>query len=86
MKSLSLRFILNSFLQLTLISAVLSVVALAHEDEDHKHEPVLVPAGHVWKPSAVPDRIVLSWKENPSNSQAVNWRTDLSVHRAPLPR
>ncbi|MHC5020205.1 MAG: hypothetical protein ACYTGX_08880, partial [Planctomycetota bacterium] len=28
-----------------------------------------------WAPSAVPDRIVLSWTGDPSTTQAVTWRT-----------
>lgn len=33
-------------------------------------------------PSRIPDRIVLTWKENPAASQAVTWRTDSSVKMA----
>lgn len=32
--------------------------------------------------SPYPDRVVLTWAGNPSNSQAVTWRTDRSVQRA----
>jgi hypothetical protein len=34
------------------------------------------------QPSAVPDRIVLSWKSDPATSQAVTWRTDVDVDGA----
>ncbi|MDE3000586.1 MAG: metallophosphoesterase family protein [Gemmatimonadota bacterium] len=36
-------------------------------------------AAHDPRPSPVPDRIVLTWNADPSNSQAVTWRTDASV-------
>ncbi|MEN6588790.1 MAG: metallophosphoesterase, partial [Proteiniphilum sp.] len=32
--------------------------------------------------SPYPDRIVLTWAGDPSNSQAVSWRTDRSVQHA----
>ena len=30
-------------------------------------------------PSPLPDRVVLTWNDNPATTQAVNWRTDVSV-------
>lgn len=36
----------------------------------------------VYRPTAVPDRITLTWDGNPSSSQAVTWRTDTSVTTA----
>ena len=30
-------------------------------------------------PSPLPDRVVLTWNEDPATTQAVNWRTDVSV-------
>jgi 3',5'-cyclic AMP phosphodiesterase CpdA len=35
-----------------------------------------------WRPSRVPDRIVLSWTKDPARTQAVTWRTDAAVARA----
>ncbi|WDQ15211.1 phytase [Rhodopirellula sp. P2] len=55
----------------------------AHDDEDHTHEtPVKVPAGITYAPTAVPDRIVLTWAEDPTTTQSVTWRTDTSVETA----
>ena len=34
-----------------------------------------------YPPGVVPDRIVLTWKDDPATSQAVTWRTDASVTR-----
>jgi hypothetical protein len=36
-------------------------------------------AAHDPRPSAVPDRIVLTWETDPATSQAVTWRTDATV-------
>ena len=30
-------------------------------------------------PSPLPDRVVLTWNDDPATTQAVNWRTDVSV-------
>ena len=30
-------------------------------------------------PSPLPDRVILTWNDDPSTTQAVNWRTDISV-------
>ena len=30
-------------------------------------------------PSPLPDRVVLTWNDDPASTQAVNWRTDTSV-------
>jgi acid phosphatase type 7 len=32
-----------------------------------------------YKPSPVPDRIILTWQTDPTTSQAVTWRTDTSI-------
>ena len=36
----------------------------------------------IWNPTAVPDRIVLSWDGDPATTMAVTWRTDTSVQQA----
>ncbi len=41
-------------------------------DEDPREDP----------PSPVPDRVILTWAGNPSTTQAVTWRTDLSIRDA----
>ncbi|MEZ6122792.1 MAG: metallophosphoesterase family protein [Planctomycetaceae bacterium] len=40
---------------------------------------VRVPDQLKWRPSAVPDRVVLSWAKDPATSLSVTWRTDTSV-------
>ncbi|MCS6830973.1 MAG: metallophosphoesterase family protein [Armatimonadota bacterium] len=34
------------------------------------------------QPSAYPDRIILTWSDNPATTQSVTWRTDTSVRKA----
>ena len=29
--------------------------------------------------SPLPDRVVLTWNDDPTSTQSVNWRTDISV-------
>ncbi|QDU81640.1 Calcineurin-like phosphoesterase [Polystyrenella longa] len=82
MKSLSFRYLCATCLMTAALTNFGVPAVQAHDEDDHKHEPVLAADLEVWKPSAVPDRIVLSWKEAPATTQAVNWRTDTSVYRA----
>lgn len=35
-----------------------------------------------YPPTAVPDRIILTWSDNPAKSQSVTWRTDTNVKKA----
>jgi hypothetical protein len=41
-----------------------------------------VPDAVLHKPTPIPDRIILTWVDTPSSSQAVNWRTDTTVTKA----
>ncbi len=76
---------LSSITFLTLLACCISSL-VAHEEgkqpHEHHHKPVKVKPAVVYRPTAVPDRIVLSWTGDPSTSQAVTWRTDTSVTRA----
>jgi len=40
------------------------------------------PTGDPYPPRAVPDRIILSWSDDPATTQSVTWRTDVSVKEA----
>ncbi len=52
---------------------------VAHGGDDH-NQPVAKVADQVaWKPTAIPDRILLSCSADPAHAQAVTWRTDTSV-------
>ena len=70
--------ILRSSLLLALRCA--SPSANAHDEPDAPRRPV--PEKEVHRPSARPDRIVLMWTDDPAVSQAVTWRTDVSVTHA----
>jgi 3',5'-cyclic AMP phosphodiesterase CpdA len=67
-----------------LAAALLAPAALrAHDGEgDHEHAPKPVSEADAHRPSAIPDRIILTWTGDPARSQAVTWRTDASVAKA----
>ncbi|TWT34857.1 Alkaline phosphatase precursor [Blastopirellula retiformator] len=55
-------------------------VALAHEGEDgHAHAPIAVKPAEMYAPTAMPDRVVLTWTGDPRTTQAVTWRTSVDV-------
>jgi acid phosphatase type 7 len=54
--------------------------APAHEGEDgHDHKPRKVLPADAYKPTASPDRIILTWTGDPMTTQAVTWRTSTEV-------
>lgn len=59
-------------------------LARAHEGE-HEHDhpaPRRVEDIEMFKPSPLPDRIILTWNGDPARTQAVTWRTDDTIHEA----
>lgn len=67
---------------LLLINVTFALTCVAHEgDEEHDH-PVAVKPEELYRPTAVPDRICISWTGDPATSLAVTWRTDTSVKKA----
>ena len=64
---------------------VLLPICASFAADDHT-SPVrvtpLVPPEVQWEPDAVPDRIVLSWSDDPSTTMSVTWRTDTTVQQA----
>lgn len=74
----------------TLASPLLACLVLAvvanplaarkQQSSDGSGQPV--PAAVAHRPTALPDRIVLTWQGDPARSQSVTWRTDASVERA----
>ncbi len=74
---------LPALLLLTVQLLLAPLPAWAHDDEtDHDHGPVKVADETIYRPTPMPDRVVLTWKNDPSTTQAVTWRTDASVKRA----
>jgi 3',5'-cyclic AMP phosphodiesterase CpdA len=51
----------------------------AYGQEGQKVDRVIEIGEPLARPSAVPDRIMLTWEGDPATSQAVTWRTDRSV-------
>ncbi|QDS90868.1 Alkaline phosphatase precursor [Rosistilla ulvae] len=54
---------------------------IAHEGEHgHSHAPIAVKPDEMYEPTAMPDRIILTWDGDPRTSQAVTWRTSTAVN------
>jgi 3',5'-cyclic AMP phosphodiesterase CpdA len=63
-----------------LFRLVLSVVAgLAPAAGAQESAPARYDEKLIHRPSPVPDRVILTWAGDPATSQAVTWRTDVSV-------
>lgn len=69
------------FLRASLFASIsfFPVIGMAH---DGHHKPIAAKPADVYKPSLIPDRIVLTWKEDPRTTQAVTWRTSTQVAHA----
>lgn len=55
------------------------VVSAADGDAPAQRVAPLFPAEDLWRPTSVPDRIVLSWTADPATTMSVTWRTDTTV-------
>ena len=60
------------------LTLLLSFAAVSAQDG---RKPVSVP-DTTWQPSQVPDRIVLTWSEDPATTQSVTWRTSTEITAA----
>ena len=66
-------------MRLTLLILTISTsLAQAHDPAP----PKAVPFQKIYEPTAMPDRVVLSWVGSPATSQSVNWRTSKDVTTA----
>lgn len=54
-------------------------VARAHDGD---HPPVAAKPAEVYRPTVLPDRIILTWADDPATTQAVTWRTSTEVTKA----
>ena len=75
---------MKSILPLTLLCLSLigsygfiSLPVHAHEDDIQK--PVEVTHKQRYAATAMPDRILLSWQDDPATSFSVTWRTDTTI-------
>ncbi|HEY0946523.1 MAG TPA: metallophosphoesterase family protein [Opitutaceae bacterium] len=67
----------------TALAAAFAISARAHDDhEAGAWKPVPYADKFAHAPRPLPDRIVLTWRNDPSTTQAVTWRTDTSVIRS----
>lgn len=68
---------------LVLVSVLLSNCRVNHNAAQRTSAPQTpVPEKEAHRPTAIPDRIILNWKDDPAHTQAVTWRTDSSVEQA----
>ncbi len=54
-------------------------VLSAHDGPDHQHPPRQVKPAEFCAPSPIPDRIILTWTQDPATTQAVTWRTSTDI-------
>src|SRR5262245_27115792 len=54
-------------------------VPIAAHDGDHR--PIAVKPEEAYRPTALPDRIILRWAGDPATTQAVTWRTSTDVKK-----
>lgn len=59
-----------------------TAVSTAWAHDDHDHLPKKVKPAEAYAPSALPDRIILTWADEPTTSQAVTWRTSTEVRKS----
>ncbi len=66
-----------------LITAVVLILLRSndahHPATDHVHHVTPVERAEMYKPTAIPDRIILTWNDDPKTTQSVNWRTSVDV-------
>ncbi|QDT32957.1 phytase [Thalassoglobus polymorphus] len=83
MKSNPLRKILPvTIVAFALPAMGLTQLVFAHdgdEEHEHEHQPPTAEVREVYKPTLLPDRIVLTWTGDPATSQAVTWRTSTQI-------
>ena len=65
-----------------MVFADIDRVLHAHEQSDDQQQITKVSDEVAHRPTAIPDRILLTWTSDPSVSQTVTWRTDSSVTNA----
>lgn len=64
---------------LALSTVLLTGLSAASGHEGHEHAVTAVSPAETYKPTAMPDRIILTWTGDPRTTQAVTWRTSTEV-------
>ena len=75
---------LNRLAFIIAANSLLTVAVLAHDDESHGQHaaPRKVEYKEQYKPSPIPDRIILTWSADPATTQDVSWRTDDTIEQS----
>jgi hypothetical protein len=66
---------------LVLFCSILSGVCFASAHDGHDHAPEAVKPAEAYRPTALPDRVILTWSGDPATTQAVTWRTSTEIRR-----
>lgn len=75
-----MRFVVGSVLLLITALVIESQGCAAHDGEtDQLQQVTAVERAEMYKPTAMPDRIILTWSGDPKTTQSVNWRTSVEV-------
>jgi 3',5'-cyclic AMP phosphodiesterase CpdA len=74
-RCLSLSF-LTCFASLFLVH-----IHTVHAHDGHEHPVRKLEAAEHYAPSLIPDRIVLTWEDDPRTTQSVTWRTSTEVQK-----
>lgn len=72
---------MNRFL-LTALCCVGALVVSASAQTSDTNRPRPYAAKLQYAPTPVPDRVILTWSDDPATTQSVTWRTDTSVKEA----
>lgn len=66
-----------NYLSSLLLGIVLIAPALAHDN----WQPTVYSPTKMHAPTPMPDRVVLTWEDDPATTQSVTWRTDITVKK-----
>src|SRR6056297_2565699 len=74
----------RSLIVASLLSAAFVIANDARTTSAHEGHtnPVAVKPAEMYAPSPIPDRIVLTWADDPTTTQSVTWRTSSDVQQA----
>lgn len=75
-------FLVHSSRWALMAAITLGCVIPVNAHEGHGHKPKKVLDEDAYRPTARPDRIILTWTADPATTQAVTWRTSTEVTEA----
>lgn len=64
---------------LVFFGCLTAIITASSAHEGHEHAPIAVKPAEMYKPTAMPDRIVLTLNGDPRTSAAVTWRTSIET-------